>query len=123
MSSIIIDGSPVSTPAHEWAQQTTSALDSNSHATYVHTDGSTTGSTATTPGLEFPGSFPHELKSTEPKDALQPIVSDIPSLQTAKEDVTRMMENVGETVKSYLPASVAGMLREYQCSIEGAVHH
>ena len=110
MSSIVIDKSPVSTPAHEWAQQTTTALSSQ---TFAAADGPAAESTATTPGVDLPGSFPRELGSKEPKDALDPIASSLPSIETAREEATRVLGTVSETVKSYLPESVAKVLREY----------
>jgi hypothetical protein len=110
MSSVIIDNSPVSTPAHEWAQETTSALSNRVH---TPSERVASESNATTPGQELPGSFPREYDRKEPKDALEPIVANIPSIDTAREEATKILGSVGESVKNYLPESVTRVIREF----------
>jgi hypothetical protein len=68
------------------------------------------GSTTSTPGHPFPGSYPGPIDSKEETKAVKEVTAT--TLETAKEYVA----SARETVSGYFPESVAAYLREF-CSL------
>ena len=103
--SLKINEDPVSTPASEWASQTTNAVGSSvdKHSSGPTTAGGGEGSTATTPGVDLPGGFPRSKGQDDAAAAQLPDVSQ--HVERAKEYVNSadLAQHV-ETVKQYLPA-------------------
>lgn len=97
---IIDDKTLPETPAHEWANDTTSALGA---------------STTSTPGQDFPGAYPsgHELSPSESKNTTLGILDTAKSYIPAQKDVENAFLSASGTAKHYLPESVASYLRGY----------
>lgn len=105
---------PVREPASEWASSTLDALGPISCAE------DQIASNLPTHGLHVPGAFPGSNPKAGDIQQDTENVKDTPiiALQTAKgyvttsvEDMKRLMENAGDTVRGYLPDSVAAYLR------------
>ncbi|THU90557.1 hypothetical protein K435DRAFT_864186 [Dendrothele bispora CBS 962.96] len=109
-----------STPSHEWANDTLDAAAQSNTATM---DRIPINSTTSTPGLEFPGAFPRDPRgqsetvnsssgggggggggghAQEGSSVLDTAKQYIP----AQEDVQKVLKNVGETAKQYLPQTI-----------------
>ena len=75
----------------------------------------------------FPGSFPPDAQSKEPKDAIDhlaeaapltggtvlPVPESVKQYLPSAESVQHVLAAVGETAKTYLPASIGNALRTY----------
>ncbi|KAI5121769.1 hypothetical protein M0805_009580 [Coniferiporia weirii] len=134
MASINIE-QPLSTPAHEWAADTTDALTKSSPEARgtAKTDffaAPSSASPISTPGEDFPGAFPRE-----PRDAVDHLSNAAPTddyglnknidamkqyiparedvqrtMASVGEDVQRTMNSVGEAARNYLPESMVNTL-------------
>lgn len=131
--SLTINDDPVSTPAAEWAEHTTSALGSSANevsskpANAFRTSTETgTGSTATTPGVNVPGAFPRSGSSAPSEPMTLPDVSQhvsnardyissvdlaqhvdaVRQYLPAREDVQATVASVAQSVGQYLPDGV-----------------
>lgn len=129
--SLTINEDPVSTPASEWAEHTTSALGSSANevsskpANAFRTNTETgTGSTATTPGVNVPGAFPGSSEPSEPltlpdvsqhvanaRDYISSVdlsqhVETVRQYLPAREDVQATVASVAQNVGQYLPDGV-----------------
>ncbi|KAG7086084.1 hypothetical protein E1B28_003599 [Marasmius oreades] len=106
-----IDANLPATPAHEWATETSSKLeetkvaaidDSSSHPPPLAT-------AISTPGAEFPGSYPRGEKETE-EGGQSGILDAAKQYLPGQQDVQGALLNATETAKQYLPTSVAAYL-------------
>lgn len=108
--SLKINEDLVSTPASEWAEQTTSALGSSANEvsskpanTFSTNTETSTGSTATTPGVNVPGAFPRSGSSAPSESTTLPDVSQ--HVANARDYITSVdLAQHVETVRQYLPA-------------------
>ncbi|KAJ3561522.1 hypothetical protein NP233_g10142 [Leucocoprinus birnbaumii] len=94
-------------PANEWADHTITALDSTEP----------TQTNASTPHVDFPGGYPYTPSAAEPgpsfeeiKDTAREYISVAGQYVPSQEDVRRMAQNAGSTVRGYIPDGVAAYL-------------
>jgi len=106
------------TPAHEWANETSSELQTTSAVAAGSADSATRPpmtQMASTPGVEVPGSYPRGVDNNTPDANIPPpgrILDMAKQYLPAQEDVQDVLKNATETAKHYLPQSVAAYLRE-----------
>ncbi|KAK1222747.1 hypothetical protein PQX77_014387 [Marasmius sp. AFHP31] len=100
------------TPAHEWANETSSELQTTSTVAAADSvNRPPMVQAVSTPGVEVPGSYPRGADSTTA--ATQPsggILDMAKQYLPAQEDVQGVLKNATETAKTYLPQSVAAYL-------------
>lgn len=104
------------TPADEWANNTTNALDSN-HVSNRDPSIPHFASTGT-PSEQLPGAFPRgaDLSAPPTSEDTRRLVEGM--VDTAKQrvpdqqDVQRSIQNASDTAKQYLPESVGSYLRK-----------
>lgn len=117
------------TPVREWANETSEALTAEAAAAAKEQRPPTSeeeerhpsiphfASTAETPGPSVPGAFPKDAINdgetpVETKDRLSDMMDAARSYMPAQEDVGKAITDMGQTVKSYIPDSVAPYLSE-----------
>ena len=123
---------PVSTPAEEWADKTTSALGTGSTSEPAASSGVTHNieSTSTSPGTELPGAYPQEAQSrsagtTSYTHSAGQVAHDAKGVaQGVADDVTHAIQSAGHTAAQYLPkgvvAAISPYLRKFINSIENS---
>lgn len=104
-------------PASEWANNTLSALDSSEQ---LHS--------AATPGPELPGGYPYTPSSLEPgpsfeemRDTAKEYLYAAGQYVPSHEDVKKMAQNAGFTVRGYMPNGVAAYLGRFYWSVRAFV--
>ncbi|KAL0059963.1 hypothetical protein AAF712_013259 [Marasmius tenuissimus] len=106
------EGTLPATPAHEWANETSSELQNTSTVAAADSvNRPPMVQAVSTPGVEVPGSYPRGADSTAA--ATQPsggILDMAKQYLPAQEDVQGVLKNATETAKTYLPQSVAAYL-------------
>lgn len=126
-----------STPAHEWAKETLNSVPSDSVISTSTTSAAVPSSTATTPGLDFPGAYP-KTPSTQLPVSVNEIadrarvaastaaagvgdaVNALPAAETISGSVAGGFDGVKEvlfnatvTASQYLPSNVVEYFRKY----------
>ncbi|KAF9446267.1 hypothetical protein P691DRAFT_215498 [Macrolepiota fuliginosa MF-IS2] len=96
-------------PASEWANSTLSALDTTEEV-----------QSSTTPGPALPGAYPYTPSSLEPgpsfeevKDTAREYLYAAGQYVPSHEDIKKMAQNAGSTVRGYIPNGVATYLGEF----------
>ncbi|KII83770.1 hypothetical protein PLICRDRAFT_119023 [Plicaturopsis crispa FD-325 SS-3] len=102
--------SPI-TPSNEWADMTTSALGTKN---VLHSADSTNAwagsSAASTPGPDFPGSYPRNEYPTSTAPENGSLLDSARQYLPAQEDVQHAITSAGQTAKYYLPTGVANYM-------------
>lgn len=123
---------PVSTPAEEWADKTTSALGTGSTSEPVASSGVAHNieSTSTSPGTEVPGAYPQDAHprstgTTSYAHSAGQVAHDAKGVaQGVADDVTHAIQSAGHTAAQYLPkgvvAAISPYLRKFIDSIENS---
>lgn len=131
--SLTINDDPVSTPASEWAEHTTSALGSSANdvsskpanafrtSTSAGAQSTAAMATTTTPGVNVPGAFPGSNEPLTLPDVSQHVanardyissvdlsqhVETVRQYLPAREDVQATVASVAQSVGQYLPDGV-----------------
>ncbi|EEB95878.1 hypothetical protein MPER_05086, partial [Moniliophthora perniciosa FA553] len=98
------------TPAHEWAEETSSKLQATSDTTLPSSEQPNLASSVSTPGVEVPGSYPRGLDANAPNANPTGVLDMAKQYLPAQQDVQQALKNATETAKQYLPQSVAAYL-------------
>ncbi|KAK7046142.1 hypothetical protein VNI00_007145 [Paramarasmius palmivorus] len=97
------------TPAHEWANETSSKLQATSD-TPLDSDQPVLASSVSTPGVEVPGSYPRGLDTNTSDSNPVGVLDMAKQYLPAQQDVQQALKSATETAKQYLPQSVAAYL-------------
>ncbi|ESK86501.1 hypothetical protein Moror_9852 [Moniliophthora roreri MCA 2997] len=106
----INDATLPATPAHEWAQETSSKLQATSDTTLPSSEQPTLASSVSTPGVDVPGSYPRGHDANAPDVNPAGVLDMAKQYLPGQQDVQQALRNATETAKQYLPQSVAAYL-------------
>ncbi|KAJ3846081.1 hypothetical protein EV368DRAFT_6638, partial [Lentinula lateritia] len=93
-----------STPAHEWANETLNSVPSDSAVSTSTTSAPAPPSTATTPGLDFPGAYPKTPSTQLPVGVNE--IADRARVAASTAAAGEVLFNATVTASQYLPSNV-----------------